>query len=317
MKKETTREVFDRILLDGYAAEKFEDIRSWWNGAREAVSGYLLNRRGISVETQAMFRDGFRCEGEKTFDDKNKNGIMFAIRDGEGNLTGFIRRGSEMMTTEKGEIVPFNKMAPGTERHLAVMGDLSNAKRVYVCEAPIDAMSLCQKDGLSEGSVIMALGGSAPETGLADLYKLAKENPYLEFHYVGQNDELNRMGQRPDEINEQKTLAAIREGNPDAKIETRRPPIQFKDWNDEIRGFARPIPKTAEERAVEIAARQQAKARREGYGQTDPEPPTPKGRKSVCNPDHGSPPRAGFSLQIVSSSDRQYTTRTSYKSGWR
>ncbi|WP_429819218.1 MobF family relaxase [Ensifer sp. B1-9] len=274
-KVETPRETFDRILSSGYAAEKFQDIRAWWNGAKEAVSGYLLNRRGISVETQSMFRNGFRCEGEKSFDGQNRNGVMFAIRDGEGNLTGFIRRGSEMMTTDKGELVPFNKMAKDTERHLAVMGDLSTAKRVYVGEAPIDCMSLCQRDGLPSGSVIMALGGSAPETGLADLYKLAKENPHIEFHYVGQNDELNRMGQRPDEYNEQKTLAAIREGNPEAKIETRRPPLEFKDWNDEIRGITRPIPKTPEERAAEIAARQQAKAKLEGYD--TPQPPAPKG----------------------------------------
>lgn len=72
------------------------------------------------------------------------------------NLIGFIRRGPTDMKNDKGELVPFNMMSAGMERHLAVMGDLSTAKRVYVGEPPIDSMSLCQKDGLPK--VIMALG---------------------------------------------------------------------------------------------------------------------------------------------------------------
>lgn len=124
-------------------------------------------------------------------------------------------------------------------------------------------MSLYQKDGRPEGSLILAKAGSAPERGLAQVYKVAKENPNAQWYWVGQNDDLNpKTGMRADEVNETKVREAIAEGNPSAKIETRRLPEEFNDWNDELRGIERRKSAPAMS-AAQIEARQKAKAEQE------------------------------------------------------
>ncbi|WP_173995737.1 MobF family relaxase [Agrobacterium tumefaciens] len=244
---ETAKQRFDRLLSETYVAEKFAQVKAWWNEGREAVSQYLLGR-GIEKETQAAFRRDFRCEGAETYDAQNKGGVMFAMKQSDGELTGFLRKGPRPSLDDKRD---FSKNADGTERHMIVLGDPMTAKRIYVGEPPIDGLTLFQKDGRPEGSAIMATSGSAPERGLAMVYKIAKENPNAEWVWVGQNDDPNpKTGIKADEYNEGKVREAITEGNAAAKIDTRRPPIQFKDWNDEHRGIAKPIQRTAEQIAV-------------------------------------------------------------------
>ncbi|MGO7266047.1 MobF family relaxase [Rhizobium johnstonii] len=281
--EETKKQRYDRLSSSTYLADKFQPIREMWNGAKEAISGYLLTRRGITKETQAHFRDGFRCEGDNPADGKNKGGVMFKMTDYAGNLYGFVRRGPTTMISEKGEVVPFNKMAYGSERRAVIMGDPKTASRIYPGEAPIDAMSLAQKDGIPQGgpkSAIVSLAGSAAEGPLSVIYAISKDRgETVEWHIPRQNDKPNSVGLIMDDIHTAKIREAILEGCPTAKIVERIPSAEYKDWNDEIRGISRPIPKSAEERAAEIAARQQAKARMEGY-----KTPTPPARKG---PDFG------------------------------
>ncbi|ANL11967.1 MULTISPECIES: MobF family relaxase [unclassified Rhizobium] len=285
---ETTKQRYDRLSTATYLADKFQPIRAMWDGAKEAVSGYLLTRRGITKETQAYFRDGFRCEGDTPADKKNKGGVMFKMTDYAGNLYGLVRRGPTTMISDKGEVVPFNKMAYGSERHAVVMGDVKTAERVYTGEAPIDAMSLAQKDGISNGgpkSGIVTLAGSAAEGPLSVIYAISKDRGEgVEWHIGRQNDKPNSVGLIMDDIHTAKIREAILEGCPTAKIVERVPSVEYKDWNDEIRGISRPIPKSAEEMTAEAAvrqasfeARQQAKAKREGYGTSEPPQPTSKG----------------------------------------
>lgn len=271
--QETVRERFDRLLSEAYVGERFAQIRGWWKQGREAVSSYLSSR-GISRETQAAFRGGFRCEGADTYDGNNKQGVMFAMRDGEGNLTGFLRKGPKAHPAAKRD---FSMNAEGTERHMIVMGDPTTARRVYIGETPIDGMTLAQKDGATQGAAIMATAGSAAERGLALVYKVARSNPAAEWHYVAQND-------AADAVNEKKVKEAIREGNSEARIETRRPPVRFKDWNDEMQGRMRSAPtaeeirhRTAEQMAAreayETAKEQMADARRQAEGEVKPKGP--------------------------------------------
>ncbi|RVH69162.1 hypothetical protein CN198_13935 [Sinorhizobium meliloti] len=278
--EEMAKQVYERLSSSSYLAEKFKPLRDIWNGSKEAVSGYLLTRRGITKETQAYFRNGFRCEGENTHDRQNKGGVMFQMTDVDGNLYGTIRRGPTTMIDKHGEVVPYNKMAYGSERRAVIMGDWKTAERIYVEEAPINAMSLAQKDGIPQGgpkSAIVALGGSAAEGPLSVIYAISKaRGETVEWHHVRQNDLPNSVGQVMDEIHGAKIREAITEGCATAKIEDRRPAPQFKDFNDDIRGIARPIPKSAAETAAAIAARQQANARMEGYD-TTPQPPVHKG----------------------------------------
>lgn len=184
-----------------------------------------------------------------------------------------------MMENEKKEIVPFNKMEFGTVRRAVIMGDPKTAERIYVGEAPMDAMSLAERDGIANGgpkSAIVSLAGNSAEGPLSVIYSIAKDRGNsVEWHYVGQNDVPNTVGMIMDPIYEADVREAINEGNPDAKIVSRRPPVQFKDWNDELRGISRPTPESSDQQAVDWTTRQQAKARLEGYD--TPQPPVRKG----------------------------------------
>ncbi|MGR9293640.1 MobF family relaxase (plasmid) [Rhizobium leguminosarum] len=291
--EETTKQRYDRLSTATYLADKFKPLRDMWDGAKEAVSGYMLNRRGITQETQNYFRDGFRCEGKTPADKQNQNGVMFKMTDYAGNLYGLDRRGPTTMVTEKGDVVPFNKMAYKSERHAVVMGDVKTAERIYTGEAPIDAMSLAQKDGIPNGgpkSGIVTLAGSAAEGPLSVIYAISKDRgESVEWHIPRQNDLPNSVGLIMDDIHTVKIREAILEGCPTAKIVERVPSAEYKDWNDEIRGIARPTTQPKAEAAVEQSVapaapgvtweqRQHARAMQQGYGQVDPAPaPAPKG----------------------------------------
>lgn len=275
--EETKKERYDRLSRVTYLAEKFKPLRDMWAGAKEAVSGYMLNRRGITEETQAYFRDGFRCEGKTPADKQNHNGIMFKMTDYAGNIYGLVRRGPTTMVTEKGEVVPFNKMAYKSERQAVIMGNPKTAERIYTGEAPMDSMSLAQKDGIPKGGpewAIVNLAGSAAEGPLSVIYAISKDRgEAVEWHLARQNDKPNSVGLIMDDIHTAKIREAIVEGCATAKIVERIPPAEYKDWNDEIRGITRPIPKHKEE----IAASQQTKAGMEGYVASPSPPPIRKG----------------------------------------
>lgn len=296
--EESKGQRFERLSTSTYLADKFKPIREIWAGAKEAVSGYLLTRRGITKETQAYFRNGFRCEGEKTHDGQNKGGIMFQMTDYARNLYGTVRRGPTTMLNKHGEVVPFNKMAYGSERHAVILGDAKTAERIYVCEAPIDGMSRAQMDGIPQGgpkSAVVAIAGSAAEGPLSVIYAIAKDRgAEVEWHHVRQNDVPNEVGQIMDEVYGAKIREAITEGYAAAKIEDRRPDPHFKDSNDELRGLSRPIPQTAEQQQASFEARQEAKARREGYGAPEPTPPAPRGPEMGGLTALLEPRRAGF-----------------------
>jgi conjugative relaxase-like TrwC/TraI family protein len=283
--EETSKQRYERLSSSTYLADKFQTIRDMWNGAKSVVSGYLLHRRGITETTQAYFRDGFRCEGKEPADKQNKGGVMFKMTDYAGNLYGLSRRGPTTMLNDKGETVPFNKTAYGSERHAVVMGDLKTAERIYTGEAPIDAMSVAQHDGIPTSGpqyAIATLAGSAAEGPLSVIYTISKERgESVEWHLCRQNDLPNSVGMVMDDIHTAKIREAILEGCPAAKIVERIPSMQHKDWNDQIRGIVRPITKPRATAAVAqpIAApsmtwaqQQQAKARQQGYAQTDPAP---------------------------------------------
>ncbi|TBF89189.1 MobF family relaxase [Rhizobium leguminosarum] len=276
--EETKAELFERLSAGAaYLAEKFAPLKAIWDSQKRTGSRYLRDARGISVETQRYFSDGFRWEGTNSHDGKNPNGVAFKMSDYDGNHYGAIRRGPSMMENEKKEIVPINKMEFGTIRRAVLMGDVKTAERIYVGEAPIDAMSLAERDGVAKGgpkSAIVSLAGNSADGPLSVIYAISKDRgSSVEWHYVGQNDVPNGVGMVMDPIYEADVREAITEGSPEARIVSRRPPVHFKDWNDELRGIARSPTKTGEEFSAEIAARQQAKARL-GYDTPPPQQPS-------------------------------------------
>ncbi|ANL87044.1 MobF family relaxase [Rhizobium phaseoli] len=274
--EETKLEIYERLSTTPYQPEKFAAIRAIWDKAEQVASGYLLHRRGITKETQAYFRDGFRCENEKPHDGQNKGGLMFRMTDYAGNLYGTVRRGPTTMIDKHNNVVPYNKMGYGSERQAVILGDAKTAKRIYVCEAPIDGLSEAQMDGITRGgpkTAIVALAGSASEKALSVIYAISKDRQVdVEWVHVRQNDTPTKEGLIMDHIHGAKIVEAIRLGCAAAKIDDRRPAARFKDSNDKLRGIARPIPNTA----AEITARQQAKGKLEDYDPR-PQPPVRKG----------------------------------------
>jgi conjugative relaxase-like TrwC/TraI family protein len=277
VKTETLRQTFDRILSTPLVRETVAHIQRLWSGAKVDESPYLTNVRGLSRATQAHYRAAFRCEGANPYDAhreyNNKGGVMFAMRNQFLEVTGIVRKGDALMKNDKEELVPFNANIKGSVRHLIIGGDIQNPQRIYIGENFVDPMTLSEKNGIRKGDAAIGFGGSAFEAGLAQVYKIAKENPDAEWIWVGQNDEA-------DVFNELKTREAIREANGTCNMKAVRPPEQFKDWNDEHRGIARPTPQDFPRQEVGFEARQQAKARRDGYGSFDGgevTPPAPKG----------------------------------------
>ncbi|ANL74244.1 conjugal transfer relaxase TraA-like protein (plasmid) [Rhizobium phaseoli] len=292
--EETKLEIYERLSTAPYQPEKFAAIREIWEKAGQVASGYLIHRRGITKETQALFRNGFRCETGKPHDGQNKGGLMFRMTDYAGNLYGTVRRGPTTMIDKHNNVVPYNKMGYGSERHAVIMGDPKTAKRIYVCEAPIDGLSEAQMDDVARGgpkSAIVALAGSASEKALSVIYTISKDRQAdVEWVHVRQNDTPTKEGLIMDDIHGAKIVEAITLGCDAAKIVDRRPEAQFKDSNDKLRGVTRslPTPKPkagiAAERPVSApprmswAEQQQAKAKQQAHGQSDPAAaPAPKG----------------------------------------
>ncbi|TAT70014.1 MobF family relaxase [Rhizobium ruizarguesonis] len=290
---ETKQETYERLATAPYQPEKFAAIREIWEKAGQVASGYLIHRRGITKETQAYFRNGLRCETANPHDGQNKGGLMFRMTDYAGNLYGTVRRGPTTMIDKHNNVVPYNKMGYGSERHAVILGDPKTAKRIYVCEAPIDGLSEAEMDKIAQGgpkSAIVALAGSASEKALSVIYAISKDRQTdVEWVHVRQNDTPTKEGLIMDDIHGAKIVEAITLGCAAAQIEDRRPAAQFKDSNDKLRGITRPIPtpKPTAEAVVEqpaapaapgltVEQRLAAKAKLEGYGQTDPSA-APKG----------------------------------------
>lgn len=90
--EETKKQLFERLSAGtAYLSEKLAPLKAIWDGQTRTGSKYLRDARGISVDTQRYFSNGFRWEGPKSHDGKNPNGVAFKMSDYEGNHYGAIR----------------------------------------------------------------------------------------------------------------------------------------------------------------------------------------------------------------------------------
>ncbi|OWO89995.1 hypothetical protein B5E41_29145 [Rhizobium esperanzae] len=234
----------ERIQLGGvkdYVTDTYADMRKWVGSMMDrtmkygrGVNPYLRDVRGIDVQTQRCFPG--QIGTESSMGKKNPSGATFAHKDLEGNIWNVERKGIK----QEGAKRSFSEMGPGTKR-LGLLGDVQNPSRIYVAESIIDGISLFQADGRPERSLIASTFGNPSDEGLHDLHELAKRNPGVDFHIAMDNDSAGR------------NFAAMVEDSmklargEDATVVDRRPPVEYKDWNDQVRG----IKVTAEDKAAE------------------------------------------------------------------
>jgi conjugative relaxase-like TrwC/TraI family protein len=225
-----------RDRMEKVLAEPAKQAKEWiatnWEAAQKGIAAYLYNR-GLTRETLTHFADDIRLEGKQSRDGRNDGGVMFAMRDGAGNLTGYTRKGSQI---DPDTGAPIARAAGGSVKHLVRMGDQTDPKRIYVGETVIDCMSRWQMDGSPEKTLLVATSGRMNEREQADLYELAKRHPGAEWNHCRQNDEIDpKTGQRPNDVHLAETRQAVLEANPQAQFIERKPPENVKDWNDVVK----------------------------------------------------------------------------------
>lgn len=243
--KLTLRERFDKIAAERFDPAQFEKLRQWWDRAKEGVNTYLLGR-GITAETQQRFASEIRTE--PSWSKQNPGGAMFAVRNLDGELVGFTRKGPRHSAEDKRD---FSASASGTDYRLSIMGEQERPTRIYAGETAIDALSLYQLDGSRPDAMVTSMAGAVSYKARADLFELAKKHPKAEWHIATDNDKEGR-------VFESQIAEAIREGNPSAAIVDRRPGNEFKDWNDQLRN--RPRDMSAELKSKAEDARRKAEA---------------------------------------------------------
>ncbi|MBY5551098.1 AAA family ATPase [Rhizobium leguminosarum] len=283
---EKPKTLADRIQLGGvkeYVSETYADMRKWVGSMMDrtmkygrGVNPYLRDVRGIDVQTQRCFPGQIGTEA--SLGKKNPNGATFAHKDLEGNIWNVERKGIK----QEGAKRSFSEMGPGTKR-LGLLGDIESPSRIYVAESIIDGVSLFQADGRPKGALIASTFGNPSDEGLHDLHELAKRNPGVEFHIAMDNDSAGR------------NFAAMVEDSvklargENASVVDRFPPVEFKDWNDQVRG----IKVTAEDKAAdELKAKSLAEDRAKAAAlRESKQQPTAQEQRRPPLPARPQPPR--------------------------
>lgn len=281
--EETLRGKIERVLSQPITEGKYWIAKNWAD-AKEGMAAYLLNR-GISADTLRRFRADMRLEGRHSRDGKNDGGVMFAMRSRDGELRGYTRKGTQI-DVRTGN--PMASAAGGSAKYPVMMGDRNQPSRIYAGESIIDCMSLHQKDGSPDKSLLLATSGNVGEKEAADIFHYAKENPKAEWHYCVQNDAPDaKTGIKANDVHLKDVRDAVMEANPQAQFIERKPPENVKDWNDVVKAEYQaakaqsqpqePRQSNRRDQEAEIRAtraRQQEEARRRAEEQKQKDGPT-------------------------------------------
>lgn len=198
-----------------------EEIDANWSKAESKNSSYLRGE-GISRETQMQFRDDIRVEGADGIDGYNKQGVMIAMRDKDGEMTGYMRYGMEKDVTTARE---FRRPHTVASNDLIRLGNQENLDRLYAGQSAIDVLKVYEHDGRPERSMIAVAEGGFNDQQKAALMEIVQRNPQAAIHYVPDATKtFSEKETRAALANAQKAQAAIVEANPEAKIEERRVP---------------------------------------------------------------------------------------------
>ena len=180
---------------------------------------YLTDRRGLpeQILTAARAADAIR-EGPH-------GSAWFAHRDGAGLLTGIEMRGSDYR----------NFSAGGEKTLFRLPGGPGPLRRVAVCEAAIDALSLAAIERARDDTLYAATAGGMGPATVAALQQLLRALTADPAGLLTAATDADAPGRRyAARLQEMATEAGVR-------FDAILPPDGLKDWNDALRALA-PVP---------------------------------------------------------------------------
>jgi hypothetical protein len=180
---------------------------------------YLTDRRGLPEQTLTAARaaDAIR-EGPH-------GSAWFAHRDGAGLLTGIEMRGSDYR----------NFSAGGEKTLFRLPGGPGPLRRVAVCEAAIDALSLAAIERARDDTLYAATAGGMGPATVAALQQLLRALTADPAGLLTAATDADAPGRRyAARLQEMATGAGLR-------FDAILPPDGLKDWNDALRALA-PVP---------------------------------------------------------------------------
>lgn len=214
-----------------------------WQKLGRQANDYLLKVRDIAPEILSRFRSEIRT---------TRTGVAaFAHRDLEGRITGYEFKGAG---DQDGGRRSISKFSDGGEKNFTQMGDSKSPSRIYVAESGVDGLSIYQADGQPAGSLVCSFYGNPSAVALDRFRELTRRHPEAEVHIAMDNDTAGRRfaAQVEEKVREAR--------GPDATVTDRRPGDEYKDWNDQIRGWSKD---DAVRLRAEREAEMQAQAERE------------------------------------------------------
>lgn len=200
-------------------------------GKYSRAFAYLTKARCLDPEiVQQCFKGGL------IYEDKKHNAV-FVGKDADGNASYATRRSTLTKSNFKGDVA-------GSRQDIGFFVNSPTSEKLYVCEAPIDAlsiMSLMKKQGKPlEHASYLATGGTGKD---AALYTRLRENPHIR-EVVLANDR-DAAGLKANK----KMLERLSKDFPQVKV-AKLDPKQGKDVNEYLQSRVHP-PKT-EARGMEV-----------------------------------------------------------------
>lgn len=224
-----------------------EEIEANWSKAKSGSSGYLA-KEGISIDTQHRFKDDIRLEGAEGIDGQNVRGVMIAMRDENGQQTGYMRYGVEREQTTARE---FRRPHTAQENDLVRIGQQQNAQTILVGHSAIDVLKVYEQQGRPEGALLIAAEGGFNDRQKAAFAQIVKANPSATFHVIPDATvDYHENAQKSVDQTHVAMMEAITETNPYAKVqEAAAPAPQGHYWRE-----------LDEQMAAEAASRPEAPA---------------------------------------------------------
>lgn len=214
-----------------------------WQKLGRQANDYLLKVREIAPDVLSRFRSEIRT---------TRSGVAaFAHRDLDGRITGYEFKGAGDQDGGKRSI---SKFSDGGEKNFTQMGDAKNPSRIYVAESGVDGLSIYQADGQPERALVCSFYGNPSGVALERFRELVRRHPGAEVHVAMDNDSSGRRfaAQVEEKVREAR--------GSEASVTDRRPGEDYKDWNDQIRGWSKDdAARLRAEREAEV----QAQAERE------------------------------------------------------
>lgn len=247
----------DRLARPAAGTEEaLADVRRRWQRMTETLSAYLT-RRGIEADTWKGVKADVRAESNHPRA-SNPGGVAFAHRDASGAIIGYARRGGPS------EGQSWKGFSAGGTPALWQSGERNNPSRIVITESAIDTLSKWQIERRPGGVLLTATDGNPGGVALDTVKELARRHPEATWQIAVDNGaDGDRFAAR--------IRTAIEEANPAARIEDSRPPAEFKDWNDKLRG--RTIAQVEAEKAERERAEEEARRRA-----NEPDPNRPRMR---------------------------------------